>query len=156
MVALILSACPELAGQVEAVEQIIEQTAAPKYGLRDCSDNIGQDYPNNTYGYGLVDALAAVNMALNCTAVAAPEMPAPQARVFPNPTSSEVVFDLQASPGYTVLEIFAADRRLVFTKTWVAQSRELVQVSLENLPDGIYFWQVRAENGMLSGKLVKE
>lgn len=56
--ALMLSAAPHLKGRVEVLEELIRQTAEPKVG--DC----GGDRPNNTFGWGRVDALAAVKAAL--------------------------------------------------------------------------------------------
>ncbi len=53
LVALLLSAHPELKGQVEAIERIIEQTAVP----------LGGPSPNNTYGWGRIDALAALGLS---------------------------------------------------------------------------------------------
>ncbi len=56
--ALMLSAAPHLKGRVEVLEELIRQTAQPKVG--DC----GGDRPNNSFGWGRVDALAAVKAAL--------------------------------------------------------------------------------------------
>jgi subtilase family serine protease len=56
--ALMLSAAPHLKGHVEVLEELIRQTAVPKIG--DC----GGDRPNNSFGWGRVDALAAVQAAL--------------------------------------------------------------------------------------------
>ncbi|MCX8104000.1 MAG: S8 family serine peptidase [Candidatus Bipolaricaulota bacterium] len=56
--ALMLSAAPHLKGRVEVLEELIRQTAIPKAG--DC----GGDRPNNSFGWGRVDALAAVKAAL--------------------------------------------------------------------------------------------
>lgn len=52
LVALLLSAHPELKGQVDAIERILEQTAVP----------LGSPTPNNTYGWGRIDALAALGL----------------------------------------------------------------------------------------------
>ena len=156
LVALVLSARPDLAGQVELIEQFIEETAVPKFGWQDCSDGEGLDYPNNTYGKGRVDALAAVNAALAYNPVSVPEIHAPVAQVFPNPVADEAIFDLQNISGKTVLEIFSTDGKLVFTKNWSAQNRELVPVSLKNQPGGVYFWQIKTGNGTASGRVVKE
>lgn len=66
LVALIISANPELAGEVDIIEDIIEQTAVRLYNTQqDCNGILGTDIPNTTYGYGRIDALAAVNMALS-------------------------------------------------------------------------------------------
>ncbi len=156
LVALVLSARPDLAGQVELIEQFIEETADPKFGWENCSDNDGKAYPNSTYGYGRVSAFAAVNMALDYEAVSAPEVHVPVAQVFPNPVADEAIFDLQSPAGMAItLNVFTTDGKLVFTKNWTAQHRELVPVSMKTQPDGLYFWQIKTENGTTSGRLVK-
>ncbi|HHM21913.1 MAG TPA: peptidase S8, partial [Bacteroidetes bacterium] len=60
VVALMISANPQLAGQVELIESILQQTAVPLITQQDCNGISGDDIPNNTYGHGRVDALAAV------------------------------------------------------------------------------------------------
>ncbi len=65
LVALLISANPELAGEVDKIEDIIEQTAVPKTTIENCGSVLGTSIPNNTFGYGRIDALAAVNRALN-------------------------------------------------------------------------------------------
>jgi subtilisin family serine protease len=52
LVALLLSAHPELKGQVDVIETIIEQSAVP----------LGDPVPNNTFGWGRIDALAALGL----------------------------------------------------------------------------------------------
>jgi subtilisin family serine protease len=63
LVALIISANPALAGNVDRIEDIIEQTAVPKTKLELCGGDLPDQVPNNTYGWGRIDALAAVNLA---------------------------------------------------------------------------------------------
>ncbi|WP_456427235.1 S8 family serine peptidase [Rhodocaloribacter sp.] len=63
-VALMISANPALAGDVNAIEDIIESTAIPRTTTTACGGIPGDQIPNNTYGYGRVDALAAVLAAL--------------------------------------------------------------------------------------------
>jgi uncharacterized repeat protein (TIGR01451 family) len=59
VVALLISARPSLAGQVDQLETIIEQTAVPLYTSQGCGDDTPSSLPNNVYGYGRVDAWAA-------------------------------------------------------------------------------------------------
>jgi serine protease AprX len=59
--ALLLSAQPGLAGQVDLLEELITQTAFPLVSDQDCGDVPGSSVPNNTYGYGRVDAWGALN-----------------------------------------------------------------------------------------------
>ena len=64
LVALVISANPALAGNVNRIEQIIEQSAVPKTTNEGCNGDTTTQVPNNTYGWGRIDALAAVNLAL--------------------------------------------------------------------------------------------
>lgn len=64
VVALLISANPELAGEVDKIEDIIEQTALNiTSSTQSCDGTPGTSIPNNTYGYGRIDALAAINFA---------------------------------------------------------------------------------------------
>jgi PKD repeat protein len=58
-VALLLSAAPDYDGQVEAIQQILTSTAEPKID-GECGD---PNPPNNVWGWGILDALAAVETA---------------------------------------------------------------------------------------------
>jgi subtilisin family serine protease len=60
-VALLLDARPDLDGDVEKIETILELTATKKYTTQNCSSVSGSVTPNNTYGHGRIDILAAVN-----------------------------------------------------------------------------------------------
>lgn len=65
LVGLIWSANPGLRGQVEMTMELIRSTAVPLTGQS--GSNCGGDYtngPNNDWGHGTIDALAAVEQAL--------------------------------------------------------------------------------------------
>ena len=64
LVALVISANPFLAGDVDRIEEIIEQSAARKTTTEMCGLDSSSQVPNNTYGWGRIDALAAVQAAL--------------------------------------------------------------------------------------------
>ena len=64
LVALLVSANPRLAGLVNRLEDIIEQTAVKKTTTEGCGLDSATAVPNNTYGWGRIDALAAVLEAL--------------------------------------------------------------------------------------------
>ena len=68
LVALLVSANPRLAGKVDRLEDIIEQTAVRKTTTEGCGFDTATAVPNNTYGWGRIDALAAVLEALPPTA----------------------------------------------------------------------------------------
>jgi uncharacterized repeat protein (TIGR01451 family) len=64
LVGLIVSADPSLAGDVDAIETLIQDTAVQLTTTQECGGIPGSQIPNNTFGYGRIDALAAYN-ALN-------------------------------------------------------------------------------------------
>jgi uncharacterized repeat protein (TIGR01451 family) len=59
MAALLISVDPALRGDVDALETLIESTAVPRTTTQTCGSLPGSGTPNNTYGFGRVDALAA-------------------------------------------------------------------------------------------------
>jgi subtilisin family serine protease len=63
VVALMWAANPALVGDIDRTTQILIKTAKPYSGATDTGCFAG-DLPNNAYGYGVVDAYAAVKMAL--------------------------------------------------------------------------------------------
>jgi len=58
--ALLLSANPALAGQPANVRAVLTGSAVPKTTSQDCGTIPGSQSPNNSYGWGRIDALAAV------------------------------------------------------------------------------------------------
>jgi len=65
LVALLISVDPSLSGQVDSLEALIEHTALPRAAAQTCWGVPGSNIPNNTYGWGRVDALHAAVMLLN-------------------------------------------------------------------------------------------
>jgi len=57
---LLWSAEPALIGNVDASERVITGTARPRTTSQGCGGDTSEDVPNNVYGWGIVDALAAV------------------------------------------------------------------------------------------------
>jgi subtilisin family serine protease len=60
LVALLISAQPGLRGQVDQIEDLIERTAVPLQVSGSCGGTSGESVPNNLYGWGRIDALAAL------------------------------------------------------------------------------------------------
>lgn len=59
-VALLWSAAPSLIGDVDTTEEIVARTARPRTTIQGCGGDDADDVPNNAYGWGIVDALAAI------------------------------------------------------------------------------------------------
>ena len=63
--ALIMDARPDLIGNVDAIEDLMRNSAVVRFAAAPfCGTDNGTSHPNNVYGWGRVDALAAVNSAL--------------------------------------------------------------------------------------------
>ena len=60
-VALMWAADPTLVGNIALTEQILQDTAVPLTSSQSCGGVSGSAIPNNTYGWGRIDALAAIN-----------------------------------------------------------------------------------------------
>jgi serine protease AprX len=66
LVALMLSADPLLRGNVDAIEDIIRQSSVPlTTTIQDCGGVPGTQVPNNTFGYGRIDAEKALTLLPN-------------------------------------------------------------------------------------------
>ena len=59
-VALVLSAFPQLNGNVTQLENILATTSVPRTTLENCGGVPGTQIPNNTYGYGRLDVYNAL------------------------------------------------------------------------------------------------
>lgn len=156
VVALILSARPDLAGEVDLLEDILEQQAVASFDTIPCGMVPGDAIPNNTYGYGRVDALAALQAILAYSPVNTPLAPVIAAKVTPNPIFNEAIFNIENLAGNSSLRLFSSDGKIIFSKTWSATGREILRVPLNKQPSGVYFWHIKSENGVAGGKLVKQ
>jgi subtilisin family serine protease len=156
VVALILSARPDLAGEVALLEDILEHQAIPAYDDVACGNLPAAAIPNNAYGFGRIDALASLQEALAFSPVVTPSTPIAAATITPNPVLGEAQFNLENLVGKSSLEVFHTDGRVVFSKKWSALGHEIVRAPLETCTNGVYFWQLTSESGVVSGKLVKQ
>lgn len=68
-VALLWSAVPTLTSNIELTEQLLIKSATP-VPLNQCGEGPTPVAPNNTYGYGRLDVLAAVQLAQQPSAIA--------------------------------------------------------------------------------------
>jgi serine protease AprX len=77
VVALLLSGSPNLVGDPDAIEAGLTATAQPRTIDETCGDVPGSDVPNNTFGWGRVDALSAFSADLAITQTDAPDPTVP-------------------------------------------------------------------------------
>jgi len=158
LVALIISANPDLAGKVDTIEQIIEQTAVPKTTDQNCGDILGTEVPNNTYGFGRVDALAAVEAAL---ALIPPppsgtdELVRASVQVFPNPVSKDLNILVKNATGNLQFELFTVSGSKVLDEKWEA-ANGVHSVDFSVQMPGIYLYRILSGQDVVQGKIVKK
>lgn len=61
LAALLISASPALSGQPDQLELVMREGAVPKTTTQSCGGVPGSQIPNNTYGYGRIDALKSIS-----------------------------------------------------------------------------------------------
>jgi serine protease AprX len=156
-VALLISANPLLAGQVDTLEGMLERTAKRMTTPQNCGAILGTTVPNNTYGWGRIDVLEAVKIALNyrtpTTKITENQI---VTRISPNPFTNELFVETQGeNRGETSFELFNTQgQRVYFTKHNFTENPRL-RLQLEALPSGIFFYQIQNKQAVSKGKLVK-
>lgn len=154
VVALLISAKPELAGQVDEIEDILEQSAAPKYTDENCGGVPGTNVPNNTYGFGRIDALAAVNLALGITDTEPLTIAVPGVYVYPNPFMDNLNIEFFKTIEQVTIRLYSSNGQLITQET--LQSVERHTISTSALAQGVYFYQVEWDGKVIeNGKVVK-
>lgn len=106
LAALLIDAQPSLRGNVDAIEDAIRSTALERTTDQLCGTISGSEVPNNTYGWGRINALAAVEAVEHDIEVVKTAQPLLYA------LDSEVVFTLRVShshPTETALNVAVHD-----------------------------------------------
>ena len=141
VVALMISANPSLAGQVETIETILENTARPRFTEQECGDVPGSEEFNNTFGHGVVDALAAVEAAMLVSSVEEIEVSEKSPIVYyPNPVSTNLHIASKSVHSLSELKLYSADGRLIRMESNVQLP---AVITVDQVPPGLYF--VRAD-----------
>ncbi len=153
-VALLLSAKPELAGQVEVIESLLEQTARPKLSNEGCGDIDSLTVPNNTYGYGNIDILEAVNTALLVSTETIIQNPI-GVSTYPNPFNNQIQFQVEHLEEPSTLNIFMTNGQCIFS-TILEQGSSTQSVDLRGAASGVYLYTIKNKGQVVQGKLVKE
>ena len=153
LVALIISANPALAGQVELIEDIIEETAIPKTDTLNCANVLGSSHPNAVYGFGRVNALAAVEKAIQTSVTAL----STSHKFYPVPFKETVQLELKNWHGKTRLYLYNTLGQQVKSMSWQIPSQGVkkLSVDLSVLSTGLYFYELKNGNILQSGKLIK-
>lgn len=151
VVALMLEANPDLAGEVELIEAILRETTDPAFTTQSCDGIAAETLPNPVVGYGRVNALKAVQMALDLEISDTSDHELPGIKISPNPFREEVKFEL-VYPGEASVSIFdVSGRRL----SGGSRNEPSFTWNMRDYPSGVYFYQIRQGGRSWAGKLVK-
>ena len=156
-VALMISANPSLAGQVAIIERILQETATPLTTTQECGGIAGSQIPNPVYGFGRINALAAVKKAL-VTIVGIEENKELEGKItaYPNPTSGLFSLAFEQMYGSTTIQIFSASGQYLQREVRDLQGNNIIDISLKNYPSGVYYYKIYNKNQVKQGKIVKQ
>lgn len=161
LVALLISANPELAGDVDQIEEIITETALRLPTSQTCGGISGESVPNNTFGYGRIDAAAAYELAMERAKPAIVSFGLDPS--YPNPfrNLTHITYRL-SSPSDITLDVYDATGRLVknlkrgrdrpadeYKTTWNGRDEEGRRV-----PSGVYLCKLEANGVTRSRRIV--
>ncbi|PHN01677.1 S8 family peptidase [Flavilitoribacter nigricans] len=151
IVALIIEANPDLAGEVALIEQIMRESTVPAYDRVSCGGYSDTDVPNPMTGYGRIDALAAVERARQVSPVNTPRADL-GIEVYPNPSRGLLRFTSDTNSSGSVLEIFDSTGKLVERKQ---VNQTPFELDLTAQPAGLYWWRWNIDGHRNSGRIVK-
>jgi serine protease AprX len=153
---LMISANPQLAGQVDTIEKILELTCRPMQTTQNCGTISGLSVPNHTYGWGRINVYAAIKKGLLYRRPTTKTVDYQQfVKVSPNPFSTEIRFYTEGVVGETSVTIFNMNGQVVSEKNAIFTISNQLTIDIANAPIGIYFYRVNNKSGILSGKLIK-
>jgi hypothetical protein len=136
-VALILSAVPALKGKVEIVEDILRKSARSAFAEKSCSGLDSLAIPNNTFGYGRLDILKALQLALAYQVTNEEKIALNLIEIYPNPTSDYFyIKGLDDAP--FELRIYDMTGKLVMQKV---ETSPVIYLPAEVI-DNVYFCKI--------------
>jgi len=148
-VALIISAAPHLAGQVDTIETILEETSLHLLSEQDCEFFPGMVTPNATYGHGRINVYEAVIRAMDV--VSTSEEQHFEVELFPNPTNDFIWVKGWTNHTDAQLNLFDTNGRRILSKPI---DSVVEKIDLAHLPKGIYYYQLEDMAVFKTGKIV--
>lgn len=150
-VALLISAKPELAGQVDELKDLLRSTAVQLIDSTECEGNTALESPNFFFGYGRIDVLGAVNKALGISDVEDIPSDKDLLHVYPNPNNGEFLISTIINESLGDVYIRDISGRIVQFHPSVLNQKSLL---IRELPSGIYIYSVQNESTISSGKVI--
>jgi serine protease AprX len=148
-VALMISANPALRGEVALLEEILKKTAVPLRTSVVCGGIPGDTIPNPVYGHGRINALAAVQAAMQQVTSVSEYPDAGGVRIFPNPAQQQIALETAPFKLPVTFTLFDAWGRPVFQRRLLPTEGTLILLDLPRLAPGFYFYRFQGASGKL-------
>jgi serine protease AprX len=152
MIALMISARPSLAGQVDRLTEMVRKSALPLSSEQDCMGVSGSTIPNAVSGYGMAQAARAVALALEAN------LPGWQPEnifyITPNPFGERLLVRTRRS-GIVRLQLYTLHGQLIQENTWSAIPTSLHSFPTGSLPSGVYVCRLQVNGQSEVHKVVK-
>ena len=154
LVALMISARPELRGQVDTIESMLLNTAIETAAPATDSCSAPGGPTNQLFGNGTASAVAAVNAAMAWGGVVSTTAFAKTltVRVAPNPVGDRFMLELPSEAVGGTLRVLDGVGRVLLQQRI---SNERTFVDSGDWVKGAYFFQVESSEGVASGKLIR-
>ena len=113
--------------------------------------------PDNDIGWGIVNAAAAVQVAVELGGEELQSPEALKAVTYPNPATDYLFIDIKSPspyvPAVTMYDVLG--RKLGPSEIQIrSASRDLISITTSRLPPGVYFFTVESESGRTGGTFV--
>ena len=155
LVALIISANPKIAGDVEAIEGIIKTSADALFENVDCDNFSALSSPNYIYGYGLINVKKAIIKALSYDDDIQNEGIS-ETIIYPNPGSTQIYIETRAIFGSSQFSIHDISGKILKIIDLDLDYYHRFRMNISDLQQGIYYYLLRQNNKVIhTGKLVK-
>ncbi|MCF8238878.1 MAG: S8 family serine peptidase [Saprospiraceae bacterium] len=151
-VALILSARPDLAGEVDEIESLLESTAKVLLSADTCGGFPGTLVPNHVYGWGRINVFEAVKKALENSSTNDPAK-ALSPQVWPNPFQGELTIYWGDSQGSATVRLIDLSGRTVMERIEKI-SGDQTSYSVPSILPGFYFLDIQINGVHFAQKVV--
>ncbi len=152
-VALLISAFPSIAGRIDLIENILEQSADRKFVTIPCGKDSVFSIPNNVYGYGRLNVFKAYELTKQLLTTGQADLPVIKLKVYPNPTRDMVWMELAPEHKPIEVQLYNMQGQLVVRHINLQESTFILDI--KGLPSGIYYYLLSTSAGLKTGKVIK-
>ncbi len=152
-VALILAARPDLAGEVDEIESLLESTAKVLLSPDTCGGFPGTLVPNHVYGWGRINVFEAVKKALESSSTQHPEaLTAPD--VWPNPFDDQLTIHWGVHQGMASVRLIDLSGRIIMHVPEVLITGDQTTLHIPKIQPGFYYLELRVNSATFTSKVI--